>query len=832
MKRLYLLLMPFMLSTATYAQEQLIGWDVTGQGMEAGKGDPAWGNEGLLPTTKSDGLDVTGLTRLTKFSTQAANNNSVFNIWGGGYTTSTLPAGEDADSGFTFTVKPKDGKKLSLSSVDLYYRRASYGPAQGKLQYKINDGAYTDIQTLSFDPTTGGGFSLPQVSLSSVAELQDVKSDETITFRMLLFAKDPNGAGSTVNWFILNNPDVPTENSDFYFSGTVEDDAVAPPAGCLTVNPDRPKYPYVAMTPTCTGEPQILAAFGRTGEYTEVNVTEGTTYTFTSSVGTDFVTIANADGSQILAAGNSGLTWTADATQKIRYYLHLDNNCNWDATSTREKMLTCGSMPDVPENDDCANAIALSCGDVATGSTVSATDSGGNLSNDVFYKFTGNGTKQIITVSLCGSNFDTALKVYKDCSLSEAVAMNDDSFTCGTNAEVMFTSDGTSTYIILVEGYEGSGGNYRSGDYKISLVCNDPPMNDDCANAIPIACGETQTGTTLYADNSGGNNSKDVFYTYTGNGTPEKVTVSLCGSSYDTLVRVFSDCTLTNEIAMNDESASCGEQSQVSFTSDGTSTYVIMVEGYEGALGDTYAGDYTIAVTCGEVEIPCQPELYCGDGSVINNVTFEEINNDSQCSEKGYSNYSTMVANVKAGQTYPISVSVGDGWTHESVMVWIDFNDNGIFEPSEYYFVGSQPNTTNTANITIPEGTEDGQYRMRVRVNAVDPAYFDLSTLACDENTVYGETEDYTINVGNLGTSNGKLSNFAYYPNPVNDVLNISADQKITSVSVYNVAGQKVINNVKANNGQVNVSRLTSGTYIVTAILENGKTETFKVIKK
>ena len=83
-----------------------------------------------------------------------------------------------------------------------------------------------------------------------------------------------------------------------------------------------------------------------------------------------------------------------------------------------------------------------------------------------------------------------------------------------------------------------------------------------------------------------------------------------------------------------------------------------------------------------------------------------------------------------------------------------------------------------------------------------------------------------------LGTSNTKTSGINYYPNPVNDVLNISADQKITSVSIYNVAGQKVINNVKADNGQINVSRLTSGTYIVTAILENGKTETFKVIKK
>ena len=92
--------------------------------------------------------------------------------------------------------------------------------------------------------------------------------------------------------------------------------------------------------------------------------------------------------------------------------------------------------------------------------------------------------------------------------------------------------------------------------------------------------------------------------------------------------------------------------------------------------------------------------------------------------------------------------------------------------------------------------------------------------------SVQGECEDLLV------VSDTAKSKVSFYPNPVNDVLNISADQKITSVSIYNVAGQKVINNVKANDGKINVSRLVAGTYIVTAILENGKTETFKVIKK
>src|SRR5690606_21941502 len=123
------------------------------------------------------------------------------------------------------------------------------------------------------------------------------------------------------------------------------------------------------------------------------------------------------------------------------------------------------------------------------------------------------------------------------------------------------------------------------------------------------------------------NAAPDRFYSFTGDGTVQNVTVSLCGSSYDTYIRVFSDCTLTNEIAFNDDY--CGLQSQVTFESDGTSTYIIMVEGFS-----SNSGDYTMAVTCatppdtGEPDYPC----FQGDGLFSNGF------------ENGY--------NVTAGGTY------------------------------------------------------------------------------------------------------------------------------------------------------------------------------------
>ena len=101
-----------------------------------------------------------------------------------------------------------------------------------------------------------------------------------------------------------------------------------------------------------------------------------------------------------------------------------------------------------------------------------------------------------------------------------------------------------------------------------------PPANDDCANAIPVVCDGNYVGSTSAATDSGGNAAEDVWFSYTGNGTAEDVTLDLCPSSDDTLVGVFTDCPGTHQIAVNDDSQSvCGNtRSYLSFASDGTTT--------------------------------------------------------------------------------------------------------------------------------------------------------------------------------------------------------------------------------------------------------------------
>ncbi|WP_310992045.1 GEVED domain-containing protein [Aequorivita marina] len=240
----------------------------------------------------------------------------------------------------------------------------------------------------------------------------------------------------------------------------------------------------------------------------------------------------------------------------------------------------------------------------------------------------------------------------------------------------------------------------------------------------------------------------------------------------------------------------------------------------------------TATFTTTSSSIYCIPVLDCTDGDVINNVLFQEIDNATACSPDGYGDYTAMVATVQSNGTYPISVTVGGGWANESVSVWIDFDDNGTFDEDEFFFIGTGSAETLTGDIAIPNDVADGNYRMRVRVAAVDEttATWDM---ACDEDQVYGETEDYTVTVdGVAGVDDNATNSFTFYPNPVENTLTISANETIQSVSAYNVLGQEVLNNTNFADGKMDVSSLPTGTFMFRLTFESGQAENFKVVKK
>jgi hypothetical protein len=122
--------------------------------------------------------------------------------------------------------------------------------------------------------------------------------------------------------------------------------------------------------------------------------------------------------------------------------------------------------PTIP-NDQCGGAIALSNGGCAAVDTANATSTGDPLptcgsavGKGVWYKVTPT-ANATVTVSTCGSDFDTVLAVYSGgCGALTQMACNDDNGpACATTrASVSFPAVVGTPYYILAGGYSGASG--------------------------------------------------------------------------------------------------------------------------------------------------------------------------------------------------------------------------------------------------------------------------------------------------------------------------------------------------------------------------------------
>ena len=228
---------------------------------------------------------------------------------------------------------------------------------------------------------------------------------------------------------------------------------------------------------------------------------------------------------------------------------------------------------------------------------------------------------------------------------------------------------------------------------------------------------------------------------------------------------------------------------------------------------------------------------YCTAGATstsfekISNVTFSNINNSST-SGAGYEDFTSVVGNVTAGETYNFTASfTGTSYDADHVLVWIDLNNDKDFnDPGEQVLVTATKKSPWTGSITIPAGATVGTTRMRVRLN--DSGSGSSNITPCG-TSLFGQVEDYTLNIGQLAVSETAKAPVKAYPNPVKDIFNIEAQGKIKSVKVYDVTGKQLLTkDLNDAKSQIDFSRFGAGTYLVTTLLEDGTSTSTKVIKK
>jgi len=245
-------------------------------------------------------------------------------------------------------------------------------------------------------------------------------------------------------------------------------------------------------------------------------------------------------------------------------------------------------------------------------------------------------------------------------------------------------------------------------------------------------------------------------------------------------------------------------------------TIYVFVAGTELVGDDDTSNDDTTA----EVStFLCQPEANCTLGDGLTLVSVEEINNPSGCETDGYGDFTDLIANLAQGGTYDITLSTGFG--NQFVKVWVDFNNDFTFSNNEVIlnnFViapgSAAGNYTETTSITIPANATLGSHRMRVKTNWSANVPAD----ACDETT-YGETEDYTVNIiDELGAADEAIIDFEIAPNPAKENITITAtSEPIKSLEIFNILGQRVLNLTfdATPLKKVNITSFKSGMYLI-----------------
>lgn len=83
-----------------------------------------------------------------------------------------------------------------------------------------------------------------------------------------------------------------------------------------------------------------------------------------------------------------------------------------------------------------------------------------------------------------------------------------------------------------------------------------------------------------------------------------------------------------------------------------------------------------------------------------------------------------------------------------------------------------------------------------------------------------------------MATANVKQDEFAIYPNPVKDVLNIDLKTQKGNVKIFDLSG-KVVKTAEVNkSGAIDVSKLSAGMYIVEITTNDHSKVTKKIIKE
>ena len=400
----------------------------------------------------------------------------------------------------------------------------------------------------------------------------------------------------------------------------------------------------------------------------------------------------------------------------------------------------------------------------------------------------------------------------------------------GTTASASNLVDGVEYTLYVQSDCSGGLGNWISIDFYFFL----PPANDECVNAVPLtvnadySCSTVTTGTTVGAtasaqpDDVVGTPNTDVWFSFVATGAAHRINIT-------NIINQGGGTSISPDMAMGVYDASGGCGSLVFFDDSdpnvlnltgltATTTYYVRVYGYGTGVQNN---NFDI---CVGTPPPPPANDACSDAFVVGSLPY----NNSQDASAATNN-SGFVSACSGGMndgvwytftpdvngTVDVVVDATSFWDHE---VAIYSGSCGAFSCVVRVDSTGSGGTETLSGVAVTAGT---QYWVNV-------GYWSGST----DSTEGALTIDIT-SATVLGIEDLQLSeNFKFYPNPANNILNVSAKSNIENLQIVSMLGQ-VVRTAQPNtqNYSLDISDLSTGIYFIKASVNNVE-GTFRIVKQ
>jgi hypothetical protein len=300
-------------------------------------------------TTLDPNLNTSTLSRIG-----GVNSSALANAFGG---TNFTASGTRADAlanwrGYTFAINTLTGYNVSLSTLDVRFRRSGTGPNNFAWYYSLDGTSFTQIGSdITYTLTTTGGDAQAQINLSGITALQNVTFGTTITFRLIAW-----GATATTGTFAIGRSlTAGTTDYSLAIGGTVTPSCTPPanPSGSITGT--TPACSSTTLTYTGTSTAPVVNYWQTTptgtstanNAATPLNVTASGTYYVrafnsatscwsTGNVASSAITIVPAVNittqpvnQSIASAQNTSFSVVATSATAYQWQVSTDNGVTW-----------------------------------------------------------------------------------------------------------------------------------------------------------------------------------------------------------------------------------------------------------------------------------------------------------------------------------------------------------------------------------------------------------------------------------------------------------------------------------------------------------------------